>query len=449
MDALALSRLQFAVTIMFHFIFVPLTLGLSMLVAWMETRYVRTGDASWLKATKFWGKLFLINFALGVVTGITMEFQFGMNWAEYSRYVGDVFGAPLAIEATMAFFLESVFLGVWIFGWNKLSKRVHALVIWLAAVATNLSALWIILANGWMQHPVGYHLANRRAEMTDFGALVTNPAGLLAFGHQIAAGFAVAGFFILGISSWHLLRSREPAFFARSFRLGAVVALVASILVAVIGDSQGVEVAKTQPSKFAAMESLWESGERVSMNLFQWPDADNDRNHFEAGRIPGLVSILAFHDPDARVTGLRDMAENERPPVWPTFLSFRLMVGIGMLMILVSALALWFSRGKTDPAKARWLLSLLVWALPLPYLAIQLGWVVAEIGRQPWIVYGVLKTSEAVSRNVSAGQVWFSLGGFILVYGVLGAVDIWLLFKYARKGPDDDLSKIVNVTGRS
>ena len=213
MDALTLSRLQFAVTCMFHFIFVPLTLGISIMIAWMETRYVLTGDELWLRMTKFWGKLFLINFALGVVTGITMEFQFGMNWAEYSHYVGDIFGAPLAIEATMAFFLESVFIGLWIFGWNKVSKKVHLMSIWLVAIATNLSGLWILLANGWMQHPVGYVLRNNRAEMVDFMALITNPTGLLKFGHQIASGYTVAAFFVMGVSEWHLLHRNEMVFF--------------------------------------------------------------------------------------------------------------------------------------------------------------------------------------------------------------------------------------------
>src|SRR5512139_1166504 len=251
MDVVDLSRLQFALTSMFHWIFVPLTLGLSILTAFMETKYVRSGDEMYLRMAKFWGKLFLINFALGVVTGITMEFQFGMNWAEYSRYVGDIFGAPLAIEATLAFFLESVFIGVWIFGWNKISKRLHAVSIWIVAVATNLSALWILLANGWMQHPVGFVIRNGRAEMVDFLAMVTNPYGLIKFSHQIVSGYVVAAFFVLGISAWHLLKKTHPEFFKTSFRIGAVFGMVSILLVLVTGDFHAVEVAKTQPTKFA------------------------------------------------------------------------------------------------------------------------------------------------------------------------------------------------------
>src|SRR5208337_3005043 len=267
MDALALSRLQFAVTAMFHFIFVPLTLGLSIMVAYMESRYVSTNDAMYLKMTKFWGKLFLINFALGVVTGITMEFQFGMNWAEYSKYVGDIFGAPLAIEATVAFFLESSFIGVWIFGWNRVSKKVHALSIWLVAIATNMSALWILLANGWMQHPVGYVLRNGRAEMVDFTAMLTNNYGLLKFCHTLLSGYVVAAFFVMGIAAYHLLKKNQIDFFKRSFKIGASFGLLASLLVFLTGDFHAVEVAKTQPAKFAAMESVWETKQGVGLNL--------------------------------------------------------------------------------------------------------------------------------------------------------------------------------------
>ncbi len=267
MDVLALSRLQFALTAMFHFIFVPMTLGVSILVAWMESKYLRTGDETWLKATKFFGKLFLINFALGLVTGITLEFQFGMNWSEYSRYVGDIFGAPLAIEATAAFFLESVFLGVWIFGWNKVSKKVHALAIWLAALATNLSALWIIIANGWMQHPVGFVFspANHRAEMVDFLALVTNPTALLAFGHTLLSAYTLGAFFVLGVSAWHILRKNETGLFTKTFKAASIFGVIAIVGLVVLGDQQGIDVAATQPSKFAAMESHWETAEHSDM----------------------------------------------------------------------------------------------------------------------------------------------------------------------------------------
>jgi cytochrome bd ubiquinol oxidase subunit I len=447
MDALLLSRIQFAVTGMFHFIFVPLTLGLSIMVAWMETRYVISGDETWLRMTKFWGKLFLINFALGVVTGITMEFQFGMNWAEYSRYVGDIFGAPLAIEATVAFFLESVFIGLWIFGWNKVSKKVHLLSIWLVAIATNLSALWILLANGWMQHPVGFVLRNNRAEMVDFMAVVTNPFGLVKFGHQIVSGYTVAAFFVMGISAWHLLRKTDPGFFKRSFRQAALFGLAATILVAVIGDLHSVVVARNQPAKFAAMESIWETQKGVGMNLFLMPDEANECNAVERLCIPNMISMLAFHDPNAIITGLKDIPRELRPPVLPTFLSFRAMVGLGTFFVLASLVAVLLSF-KKNLEEYRLFLTLLVFIIPLPYIANQLGWLVSELGRQPWIVFGVLKTADAVSKNISTAQVAISLAGFTLLYGGLGFMDIYLLTRYARKGPDNDLSGIITIEGR-
>ena len=447
MDVLTLSRLQFAVTCMFHFIFVPLTLGLSILTAYMETRYVMTDDETWLKMAKFWGKLFLINFALGVVTGITMEFQFGMNWAEYSKYVGDIFGAPLAIEATMAFFMESVFIGLWIFGWNKVSKRVHALSIWLAAIATNLSALWILLANGWMQHPVGYVLRNGRAEMVDFLALVTNPYGLLKFGHQLVSGYTVGAFFVMGVSAWHLLRNNRIDFFKRSFRVAAVFGLVSALLVAVLGDFHAVGVAKTQPSKFAAMESVWDSKKGVGLNLLLLPDPIKECNSVEQLCIPNAVSLLAFHTPDAEIKGLKEFPPEMRPPVLPTFLSFRLMVGLGTFFILAAFLAVVLSRGR-NLEKNRLFLTIMLCAIPLPYIANQLGWVVAEVGRQPWIVYGIMKTGDGVSKSLAMSQVVFSLLGFTLLYGALGAIDIYLLAKYARKGPDDDLTAIIKPMGQ-
>jgi cytochrome d ubiquinol oxidase subunit I len=442
MDVLTLSRLQFAITSMFHFIFVPLTLGLSMMVAYMETRYLRSGDELYLKMTKFWGKLFLINFALGVVTGITLEFQFGMNWAEYSKYVGDIFGAPLAIEATMAFFLESVFIGVWIFGWNKVSKRTHAVSIWLVAIATNLSGFWILLANGWMQHPVGYVLRNGRAEMVDFMAMVTNPFGLLKFGHQIVSGYTVAAFFVMGVSAWHLLRKNQPDFFKTSFRMAASFGLVSALLVALIGDFHAVEVAKTQPAKFAAMESIWETKHGVGLNLFLLPDEERECNAFERLCIPNMVSLLAFHTPNAEIKGLKEFPKSERPPVTPVFLSFRVMVGLGTLFILLALVAVFLSRRGTLENYPLFL-TLMLYAIPLPYIANQLGWIVSEMGRQPWIVYGVLKTSDAVSKAITTPQVLGSLIGFTLLYATLGFIDIYLLAKFARKGPDDDLSAII------
>ncbi len=442
MDALALSRLQFAVTAMFHFIFVPLTLGLSILVAFFESRYVSTNDAMYLKMTKFWGKLFLINFALGVVTGITMEFQFGMNWAEYSKYVGDIFGAPLAIEATVAFFLESSFIGVWIFGWNRVSKKVHALSIWLVAIATNMSALWILLANGWMQHPVGYVLRNGRAEMVDFMALLTNSYGIIKFFHTLFSGYVIAAFFVMGISSWHLLKKSSVPFFKASFRMAAAFGLACSLLVLVVGDFHAANVAATQPAKFAAMESVWNTQKTAQLNLIVLPDVANEKNGIEAAGIPGLLSFLAFHDSGAEIKGLKEFKKEDRPPILPTFLSFKAMAGLGMLFILLSLVA-WITARRDKLESSHAFLKLMFFAMFLPYVAGQLGWIVAEVGRQPWIVYGVLKTSDAVSKTVSPVQVWASLIGFTLLYGLLAVVDIYLLAKFAKKGPDDDLSVLI------
>jgi len=447
MDVVFLSQLQFAATCMFHWIFVPLTLGLSIMTAWMETKYVTSGDETWLRLTKFWGKLFLINFALGVVTGITMEFQFGLNWAEYSRIVGDIFGAPLAVEATVTFFLESVFIGVWIFGWNKVSKKVHATAIWLAAIGTNLSALFILQANAWMQNPVGFALRNGRAEMTDPLAVFFNPYGVVKFIHTLLSGYALAAFVIMGVSAWHLLRKNETDFFKRSFRFAAVWGFVASLIVGISGDFHAVDIAKSQPTKFAAMESIWETKKSAEMCLLLIPNAKEECNAVEALKIPGMLSFLAFHDTKAEIKGLKDFPKEMRPPVTPTFFSFRVMVGIGTFMILASLAGIFFSR-MANFENNKLYLTIMLFALPLPYLAQQFGWLVAELGRQPWIVWGVLKTTDAVSKSVTATQVLLSLLGFTVLYGFLGVIDIFLLVKYAKKGPDSDLSNIINVQGR-
>jgi cytochrome d ubiquinol oxidase subunit I len=438
MDVLTLSRLQFAMTAGFHFIFVSLTLGLSVLVAWMETCYVRTGDEIYLKMTKFWGKLFLINFAVGVVTGLTMEFQFGMNWAEYSKYVGDIFGVPLAIEAMVAFFLESTFIGLWIFGWNRVSKKVHALAIWIVALASNLSALWILLANGWMQHPVGFVLRNNRAEMVDFLAIITSPYGWLKFAHTVLGGYVVGAFFVMGIAAWHLLRKNQPLFYKKSFRMAAVFGLISSFLVIGIGDFHAAEVAKTQPTKLAAMESLWETERGVPLYLIVLPDAKNERNAIELIGIPKVTSYLAYRDFNAEIKGLKAFPAKDRPPVMEVLLSFRLMVMLGTLFLILSAIAFylsWKNRLEANPLFLR----IILYTIPLPYLAAQLGWIVAEVGRQPWIVYGVLRTSEGVSRQIEPVQVLTSLIGFGLFYSFLGILDFYLLAKYARKGPEEDL----------
>jgi cytochrome d ubiquinol oxidase subunit I len=431
MDALMLSRLQFAAATMFHFIFVPLTLGLSVLIAGMETAYVRTGKEIYLRMAKFWGKLFLINFVLGVVTGITLEFQFGTNWSRYSAYVGDIFGSLLAIEATAAFFLESTFIGVWVFGWKRLSPKAHAIVAWLVAGAGNLSAIWILIANGFMQNPLGYAIRNGRAELTDFLAVVGNPFAWQQFAHTILGAFCVAGFFVMGLSAWHLARKSHEEFFGASLRLGAGVALVASILVAAQGHFHGNEVARIQPAKLAAMEAHWNTQANAPMYLLQIP-GENGENALEALPVPSLLSILAYNDPNAVVKGLNDFPAADRPPVTITFLAFRAMVGIGTLMPLIALFA-WFKR--RDLGKYPWFLKLLPWTIPLPYLGMQAGWVVAEVGRQPWIVYGLMRTSDAVSP-VSGGQVGFTLVAIVALYTLLGAAGFFLAGRTVVQGPD-------------
>ena len=432
MDVLMLSRLQFAGATFFHFLFVPLTLGLSILIAIMETVYVRTGDEDYRRMARFWGKIFIINFAVGVVTGITLEFQFGTNWARYSKYVGDIFGSLLAIEATLAFFLESTFLAVWIFGWKRLSPKLHCVCIWLVAFAANLSALWILIANAWMQHPVGFVLRNGRAELSDFLAVVTQPFAFQIFFHTVSGAYILAGFFVMGVSAYHLLRKQETAFFNKSFRLALSFALIFAVAEVVQGHIHGSEVAKIQPTKLAAMESLWETQADAPMYLFLIPDAKSERNLVEIGRIPGALSMLAYHSSQATVKGLKDFPKEDRPPVALTFVAFRLMVGLGFLFVLLTVVG-WFKRRKLEASPGY--LKIMLYAIPLPYIALQAGWIVTEVGRQPWIVYGLMKTKDAVSP-IAGSQVAISLAAFILVYSALGAIAFYLIGKQARRGPE-------------
>ncbi|MCG6912099.1 MAG: cytochrome ubiquinol oxidase subunit I [Deltaproteobacteria bacterium] len=432
MDVVLLSRLQFAAATMFHFLFVPLTLGLSIIIAVMETRYVQTGDETYLRMTKFWGKLFLINFALGVVTGITLEFQFGTNWSRYSAYVGDIFGSLLAIEATVAFFLESTFIGVWIFGWKKLSKKAHAAVMWLVALAGNLSALWILIANGWMQQPVGYVIRNGRAELSDFGAVITNKFAILEFVHTVPAAMLLSAFFVMGVSAYHLIKKQHVSFALKSFDIALIFGLVASIVVAATGDMHGVHVAEAQPAKLAAMEAHWETQARAPIILFAVPDEEHEKNSIEIGKLPYLLSLLGYHDPNAVVKGLKDFPREERPPVLLSLLSFRTMVALGTLFPLLTIVGLALRKRLLEHT---WYLWIMLFAIPLPYIAIEMGWVLAEVGRQPWIVYGLFKTTQAASP-VAASQVLTSLVAFILVYGLLGLVGLYLIAKNAAKGPE-------------
>ena len=435
-----LARWQFGITTTYHFFFVPLTLGLSILVAIMETLYVRTGDETYKRMTKFWGKLFVINFALGVVTGIVQEFQFGMNWSEYSRFMGDIFGVPLAIEALLAFFLESTFLGLWIFGWDKLSKRMHAATIWLAAIGANVSALWILIANSFMQQPVGYALRNGRAEMTDFFALLTNPHVWVQFPHVFTAGISTAAFFVLAFSAYHLLRKNEVEMFRRSFSMALIYGLIGVALVILVGHSQAQHMVQTQPMKMAAAEALWESENPASFSLLTIGNEPELRDVF-AIRIPGALSFLAYNQFTGAVSGIKNLqAQYEEtygpgdyiPPVAVSYWTFRFMVGAGFLMLAILAFGLYLYLSNKYEQKA-WFLKLLIWAVALPYIANSAGWLFTEMARQPWIVFGLQLTADAVSPSVSTGEVLFSLIVFTLTYGVLMAVDVYLLLKFGKQ----------------
>lgn len=441
MDVIVLARLQFAITTVYHFFFVPLTLGLSIIVAIMETLYVRTDNPIYKNMTKFWGKLFVINFALGVVTGIVQEFQFGMNWSEYSRFVGDIFGAPLAIEALVAFFMESVFLGLWIFGWDKLSKKQHAGAMWLVAFASNLSALWILIANSFMQQPVGFVMNNGRAEMTDFFAVILNPNIWTQFPHVLASGLTTAAFFILGISAYHLLRpGKQKAMFSRSFQIAAIIGILSTVGVIMTGHSQAQHMVATQPMKMAAAEALWESEDPAAMSLFTVGNERERRDVF-AIRLPRLLSLLAYNQLEGEVKGINDLqAEYELtygpgnyvPPVVISYWSFRLMVGAGFVMLAAVGYALLLAMGEEVEKKPRFM-KMFLWLIPLPYLATTTGWILTEVGRAPWIVFGLMKIEDAVSLNVAAGAVLFTLITFTVIYGVLMAADIYLLRKFARQ----------------
>ena len=442
MEGLLLARLQFAATTVYHFFFVPLTLGLSILVAVMQTRWLRTGDEDYKRMAKFWGKLFLINFAMGVVTGIVQEFQFGMNWSEYSRYVGDIFGAPLAIEALLAFFLESTFIGVWVFGWDRLSKGLHTTAIWLAAIGANISALWILIANSFMQQPVGFEIntLSGRAEMVDFWALLKNPAVLVAFPHTIFAGLATAAFFVMGISIYHLMKKQDVVFFRKSFQVGAIFGLITAVLVAVTGHAQAQHMVAVQPMKMAAAEKLWESEDPAALSLITIGGEDPVVDI----RIPGALSFLSYNKFTGEVKGINDLQaeftemygeDNYIPPVSLMYWSFRIMVGTGTLMVLVAAAGLFYLWKKKELEMPKFLGVLTLYSIALPYLANTFGWIMTEVGRAPWSVYGLLKLSDAVSPNVTVAQLWMSLIGFVLLYGVLMVADVYLLVKYAKAGP--------------
>ncbi|MDN4060657.1 cytochrome ubiquinol oxidase subunit I [Massilia sp. YIM B02769] len=507
LDVVGLSRLQFALTALYHFLFVPLTLGLSMLVAIMETVYVMTNRPVWRQMTKFWGVLFGINFAIGVSTGLVMEFQFGMNWSYYSHYVGDVFGAPLALEGLMAFFLEATFVGLFFFGWDRLSKRAHLVVTWLTAIGTNFSALWILIANGWMQNPVGAALnpQTMRMEVTDFYAVLTNPVAQAKFVHTVSAGYVIAAFFVLGISAWFLLKGRHAELAKRSMTVAASFGLAASLSVVVLGDESGYLSTEHQKMKLAAIEAMWHTEPApAAFTAFGFPDQAARETHYSI-HIPWVMGLIGTRSLDGQIPGIHDLVQlaelrirqgivaydaleqiralggkgtvpaelqatfeangphlgyalllkryvddprqatdaqiaqaagDTVPQVAPLFWSFRVMVGLGIYFIVFTGVFFVLSARRQLDAYP-WLLKLAVWSLPLPWIAAEAGWIVAELGRQPWAIEGVLPTAVAVS-NLGIGTVLGTLLGFVVLYTILLVVEMKLMLKAIRKGPDAD-----------
>jgi len=497
-DVVDLSRLQFALTALYHFLFVPLTLGLSLLLAIMESVYVMTGRAIWKEMTQFWGTLFGINFAMGVATGITMEFQFGTNWAYYSHYVGDIFGAPLALEGLMAFFLEASFIGLFFFGWNRLSGVGHLVVTWLVAIGSNLSALWILIANGWMQHPVGaaFNPATMRMELTSFYDVLFNAVAQSKFVHTVSAGYVTGSMFVLSVGAFYLLRGRHVALARRSITVAASFGLASALSVVVLGDESGYTADLNQKMKVAAIEAMWQTEPPpASFTVFGLPDPATQTTRY-AIRVPWVLGLIATRSLDEPVEGIRELvgAAEQRirnglvgykdlaalraehsttippsmeapfadlgyalllkryrpdiesatdaevheaalstvPDVRALFWSFRVMVGCGFYFILLFAVA--FALASWRRLEQRWFLRLALWSLPLPWLAAELGWIVAEYGRQPWIIEGVLPTFLGVS-SAPAANIWFSLFGFVLFYSTLAVIDVYLMVKYVRLGP--------------
>ena len=460
LEALDIARWQFAITTVYHFLFVPITIGLSALVAGYQTAWLRTGNEQWLRLTKFLGKLFLINFALGLVTGIVQEFQFGMNWSDYSRFVGDVFGAPLAVEGLLAFFLESTFLGLWIFGWDRLPRAVHASCMWLVHLGTLFSAYFILAANSFMQHPVGYEYnpETGRAELTDFVAVLTNKVQLVTFPHVITAAYMTAGGFVVGVALWHLVRgkgregSEDRPMYRSAARVGAWVVLVAGLGVVVSGDVQGKVMTEVQPMKMAAAEALYETEEPAAFSLFTIGTPDGKTEKFSV-TVPNLLSFLATGELDGRVEGINPLREQylatygEDPgatyytagdytPYIPlTYWSFRFMMGLGFAGMAGGLAVLWATRRGRAPTDARW--TWVAVGLPLmPLFANSFGWIFTEIGRQPWAVFGLMTTEQSVSPGTSAGEVLTSLIVLTALYGVLAVVELKLMLTFIAKGAD-------------
>ncbi|MFD9561930.1 cytochrome ubiquinol oxidase subunit I [Streptomyces sp. NPDC059994] len=480
-----LARWQFGITTVYHFLFVPLTISLAALTAGLQTAWVRTENQKYLKATKFWGKLFLINIAMGVVTGIVQEFQFGMNWSDYSRFVGDIFGAPLAFEALIAFFFESTFIGLWIFGWDKLPKKIHLACIWMVSIGTILSAYFILAANSWMQHPVGYKIneATGRAELTDFWHVLTQDTTLVVVFHTLTAAFLTGGAFMVGISAIHLRRKKHIPVMRTSLRLGLVTLVVGGLLTAVSGDQLGKVMFKQQPMKMAAAEALWDGEKSAPFSIFAYGDVAEGHNSVEVS-VPGVLSFLADNNFSSYVPGINDVNKQEqqkygpgdyRPNIPVTFWGFRWMIGFGMASFAIGAVGLWLTRKKFLLAPGLrtgddevphlvlfrnkvlgtrltgWYWFIAIWTLGFPLIANSWGWIFTEMGRQPWVVYGVLRTRDAVSPGVSQGEVLTSMIVFTLLYAVLAVIEVRLLAKYVKAGPpeltESDLNPPTKIGG--
>jgi len=449
MNALDLARWQFGITTVYHFLFVPLTIGTSMLVAIMQTAWVRTGDEKWLKATKFFGKLFLINFAMGVVTGIVQEFQFGMSWSDYSRFVGDIFGAPLAVEGLASFFLESTFLGLWIFGWDRLPKKLHLATIWAAAIGTMLSAYFILAANSFMQHPVGYTFnpETNRAELIDFGAVLFQNTTVATFFHVIASAFLVSGVMLVGVSLLLMMSGKAADAMRKSLTVGIISTIIAGIAVMYTGDVQAKIMVQQQPMKMAAAEALYETQENAPFSLITIGNLDGSEAYW-AIDIPGLLSFMAtgnWTGPESTVQGINNLqAEYEQkygpgeyaPYVPLVFWAFRAMIGLGMLGVLV-ALFVWWRTRKGKLPSGRWLKVAAGSALLFPLIGISAGWIFTEMGRQPWIVYSLMKTEAGVSPTLTTTQVWISIITFTLLYGALAVVTVGLMIRQVKIGPPE------------
>ncbi len=455
MNALLLARWQFGITTVYHFLFVPLTIGTAFLTAALQTMWLRTGNEAYLRATKFWGKLFLINFALGVATGIVQEFQFGMAWSDYSRFVGDIFGAPLAIEGLLAFFLESTFLGLWIFGWDRLPPALHTACIWIAACGTALSAYFILAANAWMQHPVGYTMdpARNVARLTSIWAVLGNSTAVVAFAHTITAAFLISGMLLVAGSAWHLRRGQFRDAMLPSMRLGLWTALIGGVGTAISGDFDGKIMTDQQPMKMAAAEALYHTSQPASFSVFTIGSLNGGQEIWSI-RMPHLLSFLATGSFNGRVEGIDNVQADEvarfgpgvyHPIIPVTYWTFRLMIGFGLLAVLIALVGLWYTRRKAIVTRAEakpgrgttWFYRAATWAVLLGPIGASFGWIFTEMGRQPWVVYGVLQTRHANSPSVGAGTMWTSLIVLTALYALLAVIEVGLMLRTARRGPGD------------